>query len=100
VEMEDRLRDYVVELGRRTRADERVEVGVSPRGIQKLFEASRAVAVLDGRDYVVPEDVKRIAVPALQHRLVLTAEANVRGVDRREVVRDVVDRIEVPAVAD
>ncbi|MGB9987966.1 AAA family ATPase [Salarchaeum japonicum] len=100
VDVEERLRDYVVELGRRTREDERVDVGVSPRGIQKLFEAARGAAVVQGRDYVVPDDVKRVAGPALQHRLVLTAEANVRGVDREDVVSDVLDSLDVPAVAD
>jgi MoxR-like ATPase len=98
VRVDDKIRDYVVSLGRATRQDERVEVGVSPRGIQRLFEVSRARAVLASRDYVVPDDVKRAARPTLGHRLVLTDEASVRGTDRSEVVADVLERVEVPAV--
>jgi MoxR-like ATPase len=96
VAVDDRLRDYVVELGRATRADDRVEVGVSPRGIQRLFEATRARAVLDGRDYAVPDDVKRTVPAAFAHRLVLTADADVRGVDPASVVADVLDAVPVP----
>ncbi|WP_137286809.1 AAA family ATPase [Halorussus salinisoli] len=98
VRVDDKLRDYVVALGRTTREDDRVDVGVSPRGIQRLFEAARARAVIAGREYVVPDDVKRVAEPTFAHRLVLTDEATVRGTDRSEVVADVLDRVEVPAV--
>jgi MoxR-like ATPase len=100
VRVEGRLRDYVVALGRETRADDRVEVGVSPRGVQRLFETARAAAVLRGRDYVVPDDVKRVVHPVFAHRLVLTADAAVRGTDPGDVVGDVLDSVEVPAVRD
>ncbi|WP_435178237.1 AAA family ATPase [Halorussus sp. AFM4] len=98
VRVDGKLRDYVVALGRATREDDRVDVGVSPRGVQRLFEAARARAVVSGRDYVAPDDVKRVARPTFAHRLVLTDEARVRGADRREVVADVLDEVEVPAV--
>jgi MoxR-like ATPase len=99
VAVDERLRDYIVALGRATREDRRVEVGVSPRGIQRLFEAARAVAVLRGRDYVVPDDIKWVVAPVFTHRLVLTADAGVRGTDRSEIVADVLDSVEVPAVS-
>jgi len=92
------LRNYIVELGRQTRLDERVEVGVSPRGTQRLFEAARAAATLAGRDYVVPDDIKQLAVPVFAHRLVLTADADVRGATPERVVGDVLERVAVPAV--
>ena len=98
VRVDGKLRDYVVALGRATRQDDRVDVGVSPRGIQRLFEAARARAVVAGRDYVAPDDVKRVAEPTFAHRLVLTDEARVRGTDRRAVVADVLAEVEVPAV--
>jgi len=98
VTVESDLREYVVDLGRATREDERVEVGVSPRGIQRLFEAARAYAVIDGRDYVVPDDVKRIAPAVFAHRLVLTAESSVRSVSKRAVLDDVLDSVPVPTV--
>ncbi|PSQ62514.1 MAG: ATPase [Halobacteriales archaeon SW_8_66_22] len=62
------------------------------------YKITRARAVLDGREYVVPDDVKRIAVPALAHRLVLDPEARVQGVDRRDVIDGVLDRVEVPSM--
>ena len=99
VTVDGKLRDYVVELGRATRADDRVDVGVSPRGIQRLFEASRAAAILDSRDYVVPDDVKQVVEQVFAHRIVLTADAGVRGVEQAAVVDDVLDRVEVPAVS-
>jgi MoxR-like ATPase len=91
-----KLRGYVVDVGRATREDDRVDVGVSPRGIQRFYEAARAEALLHGREYVVPDDVKAVAAPVLAHRLVLTADANVRGVDKRTVVDDVLERVPVP----
>ena len=98
VHVEGEIRDYVVALGRETRGDDRVEVGVSPRGIQRLFEVSRARAVLDGRDYVAPDDVKAAVHPTFDHRVVLTAEATVRGVEPHAVVEDVLDAVSVPAM--
>ena len=92
------IRNYIVELGRQTRVDERVEVGVSPRGTQRLFETTRAAATLRGRDYVVPDDVKQLAVPVFAHRLVLSPDAGVRETTAKAVVEDVLDRVEVPAV--
>jgi len=98
VSVDGKLRDYVVELGRATRGDDRVDVGVSPRGVQRLFEAARAAAVIEGRSYVVPEDVRRVVHATFAHRLVLTTEASVRDADPVQVVDDVLERIAVPAV--
>ncbi|MFC7073406.1 AAA family ATPase [Halovenus rubra] len=98
VSVDPRLRDYMVELARRTRHDERIEVGVSPRGTQRLFEAARAVATLSGRDFVVPDDVKRMVEPVFTHRLVLTAEADVRDTTRTAVLDDILGELAVPAV--
>jgi MoxR-like ATPase len=100
VTVDGQLRDYVIELGRATRGDRRVDVGVSPRGIQRLFEVSRAAAVIRGRDYVVPEDVRRMVHPTFDHRIVLTTEASVRDATASDVVEDVLGRVEVPAVRD
>jgi MoxR-like ATPase len=100
VTVEDKVREYVVDLGRATRQDNRVEVGVSPRGIQRLFEAARAYAVVQNRDYVVPDDIKLIAPPVFTHRLVLTAESSVRSVSKADVLDDVFSRVAVPTVDD
>ncbi|QPV62078.1 MoxR family ATPase [Halosimplex litoreum] len=98
VSVDGKLRDYVVELGRATREDDRVDVGVSPRGVQRLFEAARAAAVVEGRSYVVPEDVRRAVHATFAHRLVLTTEASVRDADPAQVVDDALERVAVPAV--
>jgi MoxR-like ATPase len=98
VEVDPDIRDYIVDICRATRRDERVEVGVSPRGIQRLFEASRSRALIEDRDYVVPDDVKSIARQVLQHRLVLTPEAEVEDVEKGKVIQDVLDHAEVPDV--
>jgi MoxR-like ATPase len=98
VEANEKIRDYIVDIGRNTRKDERVEVGVSPRGIQRLFEAARAKAMIDSRSFVTPEDVKSIARPVLKHRLVLTPEAEVDDIGKGDVIDEVLDRTEVPEV--
>jgi MoxR-like ATPase len=98
IEVEDKMRDYIVDLCRYTRLDERVQVGISPRGIQRLFEASRSRALINGRDYVAPSDVKDVAREVLQHRLVLTPEAEVEEVEKSEIIEDTLESVEVPEV--
>ncbi|MCJ7429393.1 MAG: MoxR family ATPase [Candidatus Nanohaloarchaeota archaeon QJJ-5] len=98
IEVQGSIRDYIIDIGRGTRIDDRVEVGVSPRGIQRLFEASRAYAMLAGREFVIPEDVKAIATDVLHHRLVLTAEAAVNDVEKETVIEETIGGLEVPEV--
>ncbi len=98
VRVEEDLLEYMARVARATRTDRRVEVGVSPRGTQRLFEAARAHAVLVGREYVTPDDVKRMALPVLAHRLVLTPDAKVEDVDKRDVVESVLGQVTVPTV--
>jgi MoxR-like ATPase len=90
------VREYLVDVARATRDDDRVEVGVSPRGVQRFYEAARARAVIVGRSYVAPDDVKAVARPVATHRLILTSEAAIRDVDPAAVVTDVLDRVAVP----
>jgi MoxR-like ATPase len=92
------VRRYITSVARATREDDRVRSGVSPRATQRLFEASRAVAALDGREYATPDHVKTVAQPVLAHRLLLTPDARVENVDRRDVVADIVADVEVPSV--
>ena len=98
VRVDDDMLAYLDEVTRMTREDHRVRVGVSPRGTQRLFEATRARAVLEGREYATPDDVKNIAEAVLAHRLVLTAEAQVNDVDKAAVVQEVLDEVPVPTV--
>ena len=98
VELEGSLAGYIVELVRATRADVRAEIGASPRGSLALQKLSRARALLDGRDFVLPDDVKALAVPALAHRVLVKPEPWVRGVRGPDIVRTALERTAVPKV--
>jgi MoxR-like ATPase len=94
----DELCEYIVDIGRATREDSRVAVGVSPRGIQRLFEAARARAVIDGREYLVPDDVRAVVHPVFDHRIVLTSEASISGHSKAQIVTDACSSVAVPAM--
>ncbi|ELZ83525.1 methanol dehydrogenase regulatory protein [Haloferax gibbonsii ATCC 33959] len=98
VRVEDDLLEYMARLARETRTDRRVRIGVSPRGTQRLFEATRARAVIEGRAFVTPDDVKRVSQSVLAHRLVLTPDARVEDVRKSDVVDDVLGRVTVPTL--
>ncbi|WP_227355253.1 AAA family ATPase [Haladaptatus salinisoli] len=98
VRVEEDLLEYMAAVARETRDDRRVEVGVSPRGTQRLFEASRARAAMQGREFVTPDDVKRVAYPVLTHRVVLTPDAKVNNVRKDEIIEAVLDGVPVPTV--
>ena len=97
VVVEDSISRYLIEVVRATRADERVLVGASPRGSLALLLLARAKAVLAGRDFVVPEDVKDLAVPALAHRITLRPEMWLQRIEPDRVVLDAVAAVAVPA---
>ncbi|ELZ02515.1 AAA family ATPase [Natrialba asiatica] len=98
IRVDEDLLEYIAALARETRSDGRVEVGVSPRGTQRLFEAARAYAAITGRSYVTPDDIKRVARSVLAHRLVLTPDATVNGVDKSQVVDGVLESVPVPTI--
>jgi len=100
VTVDDDLLSYMTGIAGATRSHDRVCVGVSPRGTQRLLEAARARAVVEGRSYVTPDDVTEIAPPVLAHRLVLTPDATVEDVSKRDVLADVLSSVPVPTVAD
>lgn len=87
---------YIVELVRHTREDARLKLGVSPRGSLMLFRAAQAAAFVMGRDYVLPDDVQRMAPFVLAHRLVLTSKSKYGSVDKVEVVRELLKSVKVP----
>jgi MoxR-like ATPase len=105
VYLDDRIRDYIVAVVTATRHPREVGLGemtpliaygASPRATLAFSEASRAVAFLRGRGYVVPEDVKEIAKDVLRHRILLTYEAEAENVTTETVVERVLERVEVP----
>jgi MoxR-like ATPase len=100
VQVHESVGFYVVDLVRATRAHADVQVGSSPRGALALVKLSRGRALLEGRDYVTPDDVKSVAVAALGHRLTLRPELWVRRVSGDDVVRAVLDEVPAPAAED
>jgi MoxR-like ATPase len=96
VRCEASVRRYVSSLARATRTHSAVELGASPRATIALFQAARAQAALAGRDYVLPDDAQRLAVPVLAHRIVLSSQSRLRGRDAESLVREVVEEIPVP----
>jgi MoxR-like ATPase len=87
---------YIVDLVAATRGASGVQVGASPRGSLALLKLSRCRAALAGRDYVVPEDVKSVAVPALAHRLSLRPELWVQRLRPEDIVADLLDQVPTP----
>jgi MoxR-like ATPase len=96
VYVEESLNRYVVALLRHTRSESRLYLGASPRAGIALLRVSKARALLEGRDYVAPEDVKAVAPAVLAHRLIIAPEARSSGLDAIAIVRDVVERTPVP----
>ncbi len=88
--------DYVSRIVRATRQHPRVEIGASPRGGLALLKVSRAMALINGRDYVVPDDVKSFAVDALAHRVILKIEETLEGVSPHQIVDEIVNSIPAP----
>ena len=89
--------EYIVRLVNATRTHPDVYLGASPRGSLALYRAGQAYAALAGRDYVIPDDVKELAEPALAHRLIIKTAASIRDVDPRLIVRELLDAIPVEA---
>jgi MoxR-like ATPase len=99
VTVEDSVGRYMVELATATREHAHVLVGASPRGSLALMLMARAVAAMSGRDFVVPEDVKRVAVAALAHRVTLRPEMWLNRVDSAQVVSAVLSNVPAPVTA-
>jgi MoxR-like ATPase len=90
------VKDYIVELGIQTRNHADVYLGASPRGSLALFRTTQARAAMQGRDYVLPDDVKALALPALAHRVILGPAARLRDLTSESVVQDILKKVPVP----
>jgi MoxR-like ATPase len=90
------LKGYIVDLAEATRNHPRVSLGMSPRAALALQRASRALAASLGREYVVPDDLKALAIPVLEHRMMLTPEAQLDGSEPGEVLEDILETVPVP----
>jgi len=96
VHVEPGVENYVVELVRATRNHSGIELGVSPRGTLALYRASQAYAAIHGRNYVIPDDVKRVARPVLSHRMIATSQSRLHGRVMEQIVDDILHSVAVP----
>lgn len=96
VHVEKKIARYMVDIARETRSDARLKLGVSPRGSLMLFRAAQSAAFLSGRNFVLPDDVQRIAPDVLSHRLLLTSKSKYGGANKREIVVEMLGRLKVP----
>jgi len=96
VVVRDELAAYIVEIVRKTRADDSILVGAGPRATQAFLLSARVLAAIEGRDFVSPDDVKTVALPVLEHRLILRPEHEIEGLTVPEVVQRLLQEVAVP----
>jgi MoxR-like ATPase len=96
IRLTDVLIDYIVDVARATREHTSIEHGASTRAANMLASSARAYATTQGRDFVIPDDIKALAVPLLRHRIVLSPSAEIEGLTSDGVIRDVLDRTAAP----
>jgi MoxR-like ATPase len=94
------IRSYIANITRATREHSAFELGASPRATLALFQATRASAAINGRNYVNPEDVKKLVKPVLSHRLLLSTNSRLRGRGPEDIIDDVLQTIPVPVADD
>lgn len=96
VRVETSVRDYIVRVARATRQHPEIELGASPRATLALYQAAQAWAAIQGREYVIPDDVKSMAPHVLTHRLMIDPQAQLRGRQPDELITDIVETVPVP----
>jgi MoxR-like ATPase len=96
VRVEKVVADYIVRLVEFTRGEPRLRLGISPRGSIHLYRTAQASALLNGRDYVIPEDVRQLAAPVLAHRIVLDTKAKYAGLRNEQIIHEAMEKTPVP----
>jgi MoxR-like ATPase len=96
IRVEASVRDYVVRVAEATRKNSDIELGASPRATMALFQAAQAWAAIHGRDFILPDDIKKMAPSVLSHRLMIAPQAQLRGRKAEELVADIVTSVPVP----
>jgi len=96
IHCDDALREYIVRIIQATRQNPAIELGASPRAALALFKTSRALAAINGRDYVLPDDIKRLAPFILTHRLILSSQTRLRGRSGEALVQEILNTVPVP----
>ena len=98
VHVDPAILSYIIEIVQRTREDHRVINGASPRASQALFKSGRAAAAIAGRNYVIPDDIKGIALQIISHRINMKPEAKIRGITGMHIVRKILSEVPVPVI--
>jgi MoxR-like ATPase len=98
VRVEECLKDYIINIISATRNDKNVVLGCSPRGSLNLYKASKAWAFIMGRGYVLPDDIQKMAVPVLAHRIIISQEAKMNNSNSSKVIADIIQNTKVPVV--
>ena len=96
IHVEDSLKHYLVSITEATRVHPDLDLGASPRGSIALMRLAQALAVVDKRDYVTPDDIKQVAVPALAHRIAVRADRRIQGISAAQIIHDILDSVAVP----
>lgn len=96
VHIDDGLLDYIAKVVHNTRNNGDLFLGASPRGSLAILKTAKAIAAMSGRDFVTPDDIQYVAYPVLNHRVILTPEREMEGVNTRDVIEDIIKKIEVP----
>ena len=98
VYVDESIDDYIVNIVRATRENKNVQLGASPRGSLSLFRAAQAWAVINGREYVIPDDVKQFVKPVLSHRIIIKPEGKLMGIEPYDVLDNILEQVRVPVV--
>jgi MoxR-like ATPase len=96
VHIKDELLTYVAQIISNTRNNSNLFLGASPRASIAIVRTSKAVAAINGRDFVTPDDIQKVAFPVLNHRIILIPEREIEGVDAEDIIKDIIQKIEVP----
>lgn len=96
IHIKDELLDYIAALVHNTRNNGDLFLGASPRASLAIMQTSKAVAAINGRDFVTPDDIQYVAYPVLNHRIILTPEREMEGMDVQDVIKDIIAKVEVP----
>ena len=96
VYVDELIKQYIIAISDATRKHEDISLGASPRGSLALFRGAQARALIRGRDYVLPDDIKPLAVPMLSHRIIVSAAARMRGVSGKDAISAIVEQVPVP----
>lgn len=96
IHIKEDLLEYIAKIVSRTRNDRDIFLGASPRASLAIMKCSKVMAAINGRNFVTPDDIKKIAIPVLNHRIILNPEKELEGIHVVEVINDIIDKIEVP----